>query len=40
MDGMPFISQPIVEPGGMYTYEFTLKQNGTFFITRTWRCRR
>jgi manganese oxidase len=31
MDGMPFISQPIVEPGGMYTYEFTLKQNGTFF---------
>jgi manganese oxidase len=31
MDGMPFISQPIVEPGGMFTYEFTLKQNGTFF---------
>jgi len=31
MDGMPFISQPIVEPGKMFTYEFTLKQNGTFF---------
>jgi len=31
MDGMPFISQPIVEPCGMYTYEFTIKQNGTFF---------
>src|SRR5262245_180765 len=31
MDGMPFISQPIVEPCGMYTYEFTVKQNGTFF---------
>jgi FtsP/CotA-like multicopper oxidase with cupredoxin domain len=31
MDGMPFISQPIVEPGGTFTYEFTLKQNGTFF---------
>ncbi len=31
MDGMPFISQPIVEPGGMFTYEFTLKQKGTFF---------
>ncbi|MGH9767979.1 MAG: multicopper oxidase family protein, partial [Blastocatellia bacterium] len=31
MDGMPFISQPIVEPGGTFTYEFTLNQNGTFF---------
>ena len=31
MDGMPFISQPIVQPGGMFTYEFMLKQNGTFF---------
>jgi FtsP/CotA-like multicopper oxidase with cupredoxin domain len=31
MDGMPFISQPIVEPCGMYTYEFTVRQNGTFF---------
>jgi FtsP/CotA-like multicopper oxidase with cupredoxin domain len=31
MDGVPFISQPPVEPGGMFTYEFTLHQNGTFF---------
>jgi manganese oxidase len=31
MDGAPFISQPMVEPGGMFTYEFTLHQNGTFF---------
>lgn len=31
MDGVPFISQPLVEPGGMFTYEFTLHQNGTFF---------
>ena len=31
MDGVPFISQPMVEPGGTFTYEFTLHQNGTFF---------
>lgn len=31
MDGAPFISQPPVEPGGMFTYEFTLNQNGSFF---------
>jgi manganese oxidase len=31
MDGTPFISQPMVEPGGVFTYEFTLKQNGAFF---------
>ena len=31
MDGMPFVSQPPVEPGGSFTYEFTLNQNGTFF---------
>ena len=31
MDGVPFISQPPIEPGGMFTYEFTLNQNGTFF---------
>ncbi len=31
MDGTPNISQPMVEPGGMFTYEFTLHQNGTFF---------
>ena len=31
MDGMPYISQPPIPPGGSFTYEFTLKQNGTFF---------
>jgi FtsP/CotA-like multicopper oxidase with cupredoxin domain len=31
MDGVPAISQPLVEPGGSYTYEFTLHQHGTFF---------
>jgi FtsP/CotA-like multicopper oxidase with cupredoxin domain len=31
MDGVPFISQPMVEPGQSFTYEFTLHQNGTFF---------
>lgn len=31
MDGVPFISQPLVEPGGSYIYEFTVYQNGTFF---------
>ncbi len=31
MDGTPYISQPMIEPGGMFIYEFTLKQNGTFF---------
>ena len=31
MDGTPYISQPMIKPGGMFTYEFTLHQNGTFF---------
>jgi hypothetical protein len=31
MDGMPFISQPPVKPGGTFIYDFTLHQNGTFF---------
>jgi FtsP/CotA-like multicopper oxidase with cupredoxin domain len=31
MDGIPFIGQPLVEPGGMFVYEFTLNQHGTFF---------
>ncbi|MBO0862281.1 MAG: copper oxidase [Chloracidobacterium sp.] len=31
MDGTPYISQPMIEPGGMFIYEFTVNQNGTFF---------
>ena len=31
MDGVPYISQPPIEPGGFFVYEFTLHQNGTFF---------
>jgi manganese oxidase len=31
MDGMPAISQDAIPPGGRFVYEFTLKQNGTFF---------
>ncbi|MBI2149012.1 MAG: copper oxidase, partial [Acidobacteria bacterium] len=31
MDGVPGISQDPVLPGGMFTYEFTVNQNGTFF---------
>ncbi|HVF22733.1 MAG TPA: copper oxidase [Pyrinomonadaceae bacterium] len=31
MDGVPFISQPMIEPGASFTYEFTLNQHGTFF---------
>ncbi|MBI3047799.1 MAG: multicopper oxidase domain-containing protein [Acidobacteria bacterium] len=31
MDGMPGISQEAIPPGGFFTYEFTLRQNGTFF---------
>lgn len=31
MDGVPAISQPLVEPGGNFVYEFTLHQHGTFF---------
>jgi manganese oxidase len=31
MDGTPYISQPMVEPGGVFIYEFTVKQHGTFF---------
>ena len=31
MDGMPAISQPLIQPGGRFVYEFTLRQNGTFF---------
>ncbi|HKX29871.1 MAG TPA: multicopper oxidase domain-containing protein [Blastocatellia bacterium] len=31
MDGTPYISQPPIEPGGKFVYEFTVNQNGTFF---------
>lgn len=31
MDGVPYISQPPVPPGGRFTYEFTVHQEGTFF---------
>ena len=31
MDGMPGISQDPIVPGGKFVYEFTLRQNGTFF---------
>jgi manganese oxidase len=30
-DGVPYISQKPVSPGGTYTYEFTVHQEGTFF---------
>ena len=30
-DGVPWISQKPVPPGGSYTYEFTVHQEGTFF---------
>ena len=31
MDGMPGISQDPIAPGAKFVYEFTLRQNGTFF---------
>jgi len=31
MDGVPFISQPLIEPGQTFVYEYTVHQNGTFF---------
>jgi FtsP/CotA-like multicopper oxidase with cupredoxin domain len=31
MDGMPYISQKPVPPGGQFVYEFTVHQEGTFF---------
>ena len=31
MDGGPGISQDPIPPGGRFVYEFTLRQNGTFF---------
>jgi len=31
MDGVPLITQPSIEPGGGFTYEFTVPDAGTFF---------
>jgi len=31
MDGMPYISQPLIMPGESFVYEFTVHQKGTFF---------
>ncbi len=31
MDGVPYISQPPVPPGGRFLYEFTVHQEGTYF---------
>jgi len=31
MDGMPYLSQKPIAPGTHFTYEFTTRQNGTFF---------
>jgi FtsP/CotA-like multicopper oxidase with cupredoxin domain len=31
MDGVPGVTQDAIPPGGSFTYEFTLRQNGTFF---------
>lgn len=31
MDGVMGLTQDAIEPGGAFTYEFTLHQNGTFF---------
>lgn len=32
MDGVPWVTQPPVEPGGTFTYEFTPKDAGTFWF--------
>ncbi|HEX8353983.1 MAG TPA: copper oxidase [Pyrinomonadaceae bacterium] len=31
MDGVPFLNQPLIEPGQTFTYEFNVHQNGSFF---------
>jgi manganese oxidase len=31
MDGMPYLSQKPIAPGSQLAYEFTVRQNGTFF---------
>jgi FtsP/CotA-like multicopper oxidase with cupredoxin domain len=35
MDGVPHVTQPPVEPGGSFTYEFTPKDAGTFWFHPT-----
>ncbi len=30
-DGVPELSQPVIDPGQTYTYEFTVDQHGTYF---------
>jgi FtsP/CotA-like multicopper oxidase with cupredoxin domain len=30
MDGVPDVTQPVVQPGGTFTYEFTARPSGTF----------
>ena len=32
MDGVPHVTQPPVEPGGTFVYEFTPKDAGTFWF--------
>ncbi len=32
MDGVPFVTQPPVEPGQRFTYDFALPDTGTFFF--------
>jgi hypothetical protein len=31
MDGVPGLGQDLIPPGGVYVYEYTLRQHGTFF---------
>jgi hypothetical protein len=31
MDGVPYLSFPPIEPGGTFTYEFPLRQSGTYW---------
>jgi hypothetical protein len=31
MDGVPGLGQDLIPPGGVYVYEFTVRQHGTFF---------
>ncbi|HXV23822.1 MAG TPA: multicopper oxidase family protein [Alphaproteobacteria bacterium] len=31
-DGVPVLSQPLLQPGGLYTYDFLLRDSGTFWM--------